>query len=65
MSMFTSSLILIVVTCPSFSSVDEATQAVLAAGYRSSSPEFRNIVNIALSRSGRFVRVARRRTTVK
>jgi hypothetical protein len=44
-------------------SVDEATQAVLAAGYRSTSPELRKIVNITLSRSGRFERVGRGRYT--
>lgn len=46
-------------------SVDEATQAVLAAGYRSASPEFRKIVNITLSRSGRFERIKRGRYTAK
>ena len=46
-------------------SVDEATKAVLAAGYRSASPAFRRIVNITLSRNSRFERVARGRYTVK
>jgi hypothetical protein len=45
--------------------VDEATKAVLAAGYRSASPEFREIVKITLSRDSRFERVARGRYTVK
>ncbi len=40
-------------------SVTAATKAVLAAGYRSASPEFRKIVNITLSRTSRFERVAR------
>jgi len=46
-------------------SVDEATNAVLAAGYRSASPEFRKIVNITLSRSDRFEQVERGRYTAK
>ena len=36
-------------------------QAVLDTGYRSSSPSFRRIVNITLSRSPEFERVERGR----
>lgn len=46
-------------------SADEAMQAVLEAGYRSTSSSFRKIVNITLARSGRFKRVSRGRYAVK
>ncbi len=43
------------------------TKGALTAsrGYRSASPEFRKIVNIKLSRSGRFERVGRGRYAAK
>jgi hypothetical protein len=46
-------------------SVDEAMQAVLAAGYQSTSSSFRKIVNLTLARSSRFKRVERGRYTAK
>ncbi len=39
--------------------VAEAADAVLKAGYRTTSPSFRQIVNITLIRSGEFARVGR------
>lgn len=46
-------------------SVTEAAEAVLKAGYRTTSPSFRQIVNSALIRSGEFERVGRGRYRVK
>ena len=45
--------------------VSEAADAVLNAGYRTTSPSFRQIVNITLIRSGEFERVGRGRYRVK
>jgi hypothetical protein len=42
-------------------SVTEAADAVLKAGYTTTSPSFRQIVNSTLIRSGAFTRVARGR----
>ena len=46
-------------------SVFEAADAVLKAGYRTTSPSFRQIVNITLIRSGGFERVGSGRYRVK
>ena len=46
-------------------SMEEATNAVLVAAYRSESLEFRKIVVIALSRDSRFPRVAQGRCSAK
>lgn len=45
--------------------VTEASQAVQDAGYRTTSPNFRTIVNQTLIRGGKFKRVARGQYTVK
>jgi len=45
--------------------VSEAADAVLKAGYITTSPSIRQIVNITLIRSGEFARVARGRYRVK
>ena len=46
-------------------SVTEAAEAALKAGYRTTSPSFRQIVNSALIRSGEFERVVRGQYRVK
>ena len=46
-------------------SVEQAMKKVLAAGYRSSSPSFRAIVNRALIKNAQFKRVGRGRYTTK
>ena len=46
-------------------SVTEAADAVLKAGYRTTSPSFRQLVNITLIRSGAFERVDRGRYRLK
>ncbi|MBI3370600.1 MAG: hypothetical protein HY017_02425 [Betaproteobacteria bacterium] len=46
-------------------SVTEAAEAALKAGYRTTSPSFRQIFNSALIRSGEFERVGRGRYQVK
>ena len=46
-------------------SVSEAAEAVLKGGYRTTSPSFRQIVNVTLIRSGVFERVGRGRYRVK
>jgi uncharacterized protein (UPF0335 family) len=45
--------------------VTDAAQAVQDAGYRTTSPNFRTIVNQTLIRGGRFKRVARGQYTAK
>ncbi|OFZ73187.1 MAG: hypothetical protein A2W04_00130 [Betaproteobacteria bacterium RBG_16_64_9] len=45
--------------------VEEATRKVLEAGYRTTSPSFRQIVNITLLRSGQFQRVGRGKYAVR
>ncbi|MCA9310162.1 MAG: hypothetical protein KDA21_03095, partial [Phycisphaerales bacterium] len=45
--------------------VTEVAQAVQAAGYKTTSPNFRTIVNQALLKDERFERVSRGRYTVK
>jgi hypothetical protein len=46
-------------------SVEQAMKKVLAAGYRSSSPSFRAIVNRALIKNAQFKRVGRGRYTIR
>ena len=45
--------------------VSEVADAVQAAGYKTSSPAFRTIVNITLIKSGRFKKVSRGQYTLK
>jgi hypothetical protein len=45
--------------------VAEATKAVLESGYQTTSPSFRQIVNITFLRSGQFERVGRGQYKVK